>query len=65
MKIADEILEHLIKEYTVTQLDEYIADLELRVTETRSWIDKLKVIRKEKLRKLKKKVVDTGARDGR
>lgn len=57
-----ELLNGIVKDWTIEQIEDYIAQLEKRAEGLNDWIKHLKTIRKKKARKTSP---DTGARDGR
>ena len=56
-----ELLSEIVRDWTIEQVEDYIALLEKRAVDLGEWIKHLRTIRRKKARK----VFDTGARDGR
>jgi hypothetical protein len=56
-----ELLDSLIKDWTLEQIETYITELEEREVELTNWIRYLKTVRKKKARK---PPLDTGDRGG-
>ena len=56
-----DLLNELVKDWTVQQVDTYIAELEERVTMLHDWVKHVKIVRKKKMRK---PVFDNGVRSG-
>ena len=56
-----ELLDGIVKDWTVKQIEDYITELENRVAGINEWIKHLRTIRKKKTRKTSP---DTGIRSG-
>jgi hypothetical protein len=56
-----ELLTELIKEWNISKIEEYIAQLEQRLVKIDDWIKYVKTIRRKKVRKIP---LDTGTRGG-